>query len=132
MYVRSQDVPLDPGTISLSELHFLVGERDPLILDIGANIGQTTEAFLREMPNSRIFCFEPEPRAIRKFKSRISSPNVALFECAVGNENGVVTFHQSSGEGNEKDWDQSGSIRKPKLHSVTWPMIKFESEIQVP
>ena len=132
MYIRSQDVPLEPTAISLPELQLLFGKRGPLILEVGANSGQTTEAFLRGMPNSRIFCFEPEPRAIRKFKSRISSPNVALFECAVGNQNGVVTFHQSSGEGNEKDWDESGSIRKPKLHSVTWPMIKFESEIQVP
>jgi len=133
MYVRSQDVPLEQHLISLSELQVLIGKDDPLVLEVGANIGQTTEAFLLAMPNPRIFCFEPEPRAIRKFKNRISSPNVSLFECAVGNQNGHVTFHQSSGElENEKDWDQSGSIRKPKLHSKTWPSVKFESEIQVP
>jgi FkbM family methyltransferase len=88
--------------------------------------------FLREMPKSRIFCFEPEPRAIRKFKKRISSANVTLFECAVGDQNGVVTFNQSDGEGASKDWDQSGSIRKPKLHLETWPMVKFEKQIEVP
>jgi 2-O-methyltransferase len=132
MYVRSQDVPLERRTISPSELQLLIGKSDPLILEVGANIGQATEAFLLEMPNSRIFCFEPEPRAIRKFKNRISHPNVSLFECAVGNQNGLVTFHQSSGDGNETNWDQSGSILKPKLHSKTWPSIKFESEIQVP
>ncbi len=95
-------------------------------------LGQTTESFLLEMPNCKIFCFEPEPRAIRKLKNRISNANVTLFECAVGNQNGVVNFYQSSGEGEEKDWDQSGSIRKPKRHSETWPSIKFESQIQVP
>jgi FkbM family methyltransferase len=52
----------------------------------------------------RIFCFEPEPRALKKFKEKISSPNVTLFECAVGDQNGVVTFNQSDGEGAAKDW----------------------------
>ena len=109
MYIRSQDVPVEPGTISVSELRLLIGKHDPLILEVGANIGQTTNDLL-EMPNED-FCFEPEPRAIRKLKNRISNANVTLFECAVGNQNGVVSFYQSSGEGEEKDWDQSGSIR---------------------
>src|SRR6185369_8543320 len=76
--------------------------------------------------------FEPDPRAISKFKNRISNPNVTLFECAVGNENGIVNFNQSSGEGEAQDWNQSGSIRKPKLHLEIWPWVKFESQIQVP
>jgi FkbM family methyltransferase len=132
LYLRSNDIPLEGGTIKVSELKNLVGKSDPTILEIGANIGQTTEEFLLEMPNANIFCFEPDPRAIRKFRSRISNPNVTLFECAVGDQNGFVSFNQSSGEGEWKDWDQSGSIRKPKLHLETWPRVKFESQIQVP
>ena len=61
MYVRSQDVPLEPGAIKISELSILIGGRDPLILEIGANNGHTTQQFLQEMPNSKIFCFEPDP-----------------------------------------------------------------------
>ena len=132
MYMRSREVPLEAGTIKVSELRTLIGKHDPLILEVGANVGQTTEEFLLEMPNSKIFCFEPDPRAISKFKNRISNPNVTLFECAVGNENGIVNFNQSSGEGEAKDWNQSGSIRKPKLHLEIWPWVKFESQIQVP
>jgi len=132
MHLLSQHVPMEHGHLTVAELKPLIGRDDPTILEIGANVGQTTEDMLREMPRSRIYCFEPEPRAIKKFKERISSPNVSLFECAVGDRNGVVTFNQSTGEGAAKDWDQSGSIRKPKLHLQTWPTVKFETQIQVP
>jgi FkbM family methyltransferase len=132
MHLLSQHVPMEHGHLTVAELKPLIGRDDPTILEIGANVGQTTEDMLREMPRSRIYCFEPEPRAIKKFKERISSPNVSLFECAVGDRNGVVTFNQSTGEGAAKDWDQSGSIRKPKLHLQTWPTVKFETQIEVP
>jgi len=132
MHVRSQDVPLEPGAIKISELSILIGRRDPLILEVGANNGHTTEQFLQEMPNSKIFCFEPDPRAIRKFRKRISNPSVTLFECAVGNQNGIVNFNQSSGGEEADGWDQSGSIRRPKRHLETWPWVKFESQIKVP
>jgi 2-O-methyltransferase len=132
MYLRSEHIALEQNPLSVPQLKPLIGKEDPTILEIGANVGQTTQEFLREMPRSIIFCFEPEPRAIRKFRQRISSPNVTLFECAVGDQNGVVTFNQSDGEGAAKDWDQSGSIRKPKRHLDIWPMVKFETQIEVP
>ena len=31
-----------------------------------------------------------------------------------------------------KDWDYSGSIRKPKLHVQAYPWVKFERTITVP
>jgi 2-O-methyltransferase len=132
MYLRSQHIPLERNPLSVPELKPLIGKDDPIIIEVGANVGQTTEQFLREMPKARIFCFEPEPRAIRKFKERISSADVTLFECAVGDQNGVVTFNQSTGDGAAKDWDQSGSIRRPKLHLQTWPTVRFETQIEVP
>jgi len=132
MHLRSHQIPLQQGHLSVFELKTLVGKDDDVILEVGANVGQTTEEFLRQMPNSTIYCFEPEPRAIRKFRSRISVPNVTLYETAVGDKNGVVTFNQSTGEGAAQDWDQSGSIRKPKRHLEVWPTVKFETQIEVP
>jgi len=132
MKSAASSVTVEHGNIDIGTLKQFIGKIDPVIIEVGANIGQTTEKFLREMPLARIYCFEPEPRAIKRFKDRIRSPNVKLYECAVGNRNGVVVFNQSSGEGAEKDWDQSGSIRKPKLHTTTWPLIKFETRIEVP
>lgn len=131
-FIKPQDVPLESGDITVFELKPLIGKSEPVILEIGANVGQTTEEFLRQMPGAKIFSFEPDPRAIKKFKGRISNPNVQLFECAVGNQNGSITFNQSSGDERARDWDQSGSIRKPKMHLETWPWVKFETQIEVP
>lgn len=117
----------------------------PVILDIGANDGETTADFLRQFPGARIAAFEPDPRAIRKFKARNSDPRVHLYETAIGASDGVAYFHVSSGippwaTTNPKieerhypeGWDQSGSLRAPKNHGRFWPWVKFESKIIVP
>jgi hypothetical protein len=48
------------------------------------------------MPSATIFAFEPDPRAIAKFRDAIVNPNVHLYECAIGAVNGRIGFHQSS------------------------------------
>ncbi len=115
--------------------HLIGGGPDPsLILEVGANSGQTTVEFIQCMPEARIICFEPDPRAIQKFKSHIHSPYVSLVEIAIGADNGTVMFHQSSGAEHidPQGWDHSGSIRKPKSHLEVWPWVKFERQIPVP
>lgn len=133
MNIKTGNVFLELRALEKSAFKQLIGKADPVIVEIGANDGHTTAEFLNELPTARIYCFEPEPRAIAKFKSRIRQPNVKLFECAVGKENGFVTFNQSSGgQDGATDWDQSGSIRKPKSHTKEVPWVKFETQIEVP
>lgn len=123
-------------SLSVQEVGHLVGQHSDtsLVLEVGANSGQTTAEFIRHMPHSRIICFEPDPRAIHKFKSHIHSPQVQLEEIAIGADNGTVLFHQSSGAEHidPQGWDHSGSIRKPKTHLDVWPWVKFERQIAVP
>jgi len=57
---------------------------------------------------------------------------VHLIESAVGNQNGTIVFHQSSGVDEYADWNQSGSIRKPKDHTKIWPKVTFDQSIEVP
>lgn len=116
----------------------------PVILDIGANDGETTADFLRQFPGARIAAFEPDPRAIRKFKARINDSRVRLYETAIGAVDGRAEFHVSSGvppwaTTNPKieerhypeGWDQSGSLRAPKNHGQFWPWVKFENTITI-
>jgi FkbM family methyltransferase len=128
--------PITPGVLTAPEIRQLVGKDDPVIIEVGANCGQTTLDLLKAMPGARIFAFEPEPRAIAKFREAISSPNVHLFECAIGALNGTAIFHQSSGAEHLPDyregWDQSGSIKRPNNHPKVWPWVKFEKQITVP
>jgi 2-O-methyltransferase len=122
----------ESGGLTASEIRTLLGRDDPVVLEIGANVGDTTLEILRVMPNAKIFAFEPDPRAIEIFKASVSSENVHLIECAVGDRNGTTSFHQSTGKGRFKDWNASGSIRKPKTHLEIWPEVKFETDITVP
>jgi 2-O-methyltransferase len=115
----------------------------PLILDIGANNGATTAQFLHAFPKSTIFAFEPDVRAIRKFKNRIKDdPRVQLFEIAIGSHDHEAEFYVSSGTPPNaspqviaeyvEGFDQSGSLRAPKSHKQVWPWVKFESKVKVP
>lgn len=122
----------ESGSLTPQEIHQLVGRDNPTILEIGANIGQTTIEFLKAMPQAKIYSFEPDPRAITQFKRNINNPNVCLVESAIGAVNGKTQFYQSNGDGNFKDWNQSGSIRRPKTHIQEWPWVKFDSVIEVP
>jgi len=119
----------------LTALHMyhLIGKHSPTILEIGANCGQSTLTFMEQMPSANVYCFEPDPRAIAKFKAMIHYPNVHLIEAAVGANSGHVMFNQSSGAEHidPAGWDHSGSIRKPKTHLEVWPWVKFESQIAV-
>jgi FkbM family methyltransferase len=136
MMTEALRFPITPGALAAAEIRQLVGKDDPIIVEVGANCGQTTADLLKAMPGATIFAFEPEPRAIAKFRDAVTSPNVHLYECAIGAVNGTISFHQSSGaehlEGYREGWDQSGSIRRPNSHLKVWPWVKFEKQISVP
>lgn len=130
------DLPILSGALPPDEIRSLVRNEHPVLLDIGANCGQTTAAMLRSMPGATIHAFEPDPRAIAKFKRNIQPhPSVHLYECALGAVNGTTVFYQSSGAEHHPDypegWDQSGSIRPPHTHLRVWPWVQFKQQIQV-
>lgn len=120
--------------LRIEKIKGLIKSENPVILEIGANCGQTTIELLNVFPKAKIYCFEPDPRAISKFRQSIKAPNVQLIEAAIGANSGYVMFHQSSGAEwiDPAGWDHSGSIRKPKTHLEVWPWVKFEKTIPVP
>ncbi|MCE9619954.1 MAG: FkbM family methyltransferase [Planctomycetes bacterium] len=137
--------PLPPITdpeITPLYLHNLLGATARVVLEIGAHHGWNTAGFLKIFPHASIYAFEPEPRAIKKFKANVSSPRIKLFETAIGAEDGQAQFHASSGappydtpdiaEDYPDGYDQSGSLRLPKAHKEIWPWVKFEKTITVP
>lgn len=117
-----------------------VNKINPVILDIGANDGLDSVSFSRIFPNSIIHCFEPDPRAIKRF-SKLSSiyKNINLHQIAIGGINGSVLFHQSDGfpvdqeasQMRPEGWDLSGSIKKPTGHIEANPWCTFEKSINV-
>jgi FkbM family methyltransferase len=65
-----------------------------LIVDIGANRGQSIEAFRRLAPASHIVAFEPEPRCAARLESRYRrNPAITSYGYALGAASGVLTFY---------------------------------------
>jgi FkbM family methyltransferase len=125
------------GLTTTSPIHQQIAELikrpKPTILEIGCNDGSDTLALLRMMPQAKIYCFEPDPRAISRFKRNLGSSldKVSLFEIAVSDRRGQIDFHSSSGGDLPNGWDQSGSIRYPKNHLREYPWVTFEKTISV-
>ncbi len=121
----------------------LVGD-SPTILEIGCNDGTDTNRFLKAMPGATIYCFEPDPRAIARFRETVSDDRVTLIKAAVADFDGPATFHGSSGRPPESrrsinhycrldEWDLSGSLCKPTghLNYSDWVTFPKDREYQV-
>jgi FkbM family methyltransferase len=64
-----------------------------LIVDVGANRGQSIAAFRRLAPRSPIVAFEPEPKSVARLRARYRhDPPVTIHGCALGECEGTVTF----------------------------------------
>lgn len=67
-----------------------------LIIDVGANIGQSISFFRSNFPNSLIYSFEPTPHIFKKLEKKINCyKSVHLFELALGDENTIKKFNIS-------------------------------------
>jgi FkbM family methyltransferase len=133
--------PIDFDNITADLVRSCVGKSDPTILDVGCNDGQTTRWFLDMFENPTIYCFEPDPRAIARFKQKVGDrPNVTLIELAISDREGSLDFYQSGGKLDDpylakampEGWDLSGSIKRPYRHLSKHPLVTFEHKIQVP
>ena len=132
--------PLPPmrfDVISEAALRELVGRPDPMILDIGCNDGEHTKWFLDLCPKAKVHAFEPDPRPRQRFKRLIKDRRARLWDVALGATDGEAEFHASTGDfmppikPGKGDWDQSGSLRKPRKHLDVFPGVRFERTIKV-
>jgi FkbM family methyltransferase len=138
-YFLRREPEISYSEISRKLIQECVSKPNPTILEIGCNDGRHTLWILEMFENPTIFCFEPDPRAIARFRKNVGyHPKISLFEIALSDTNGETTFYQSGGQRNEQQteempggWDLSGSIRKPKDHLIVYPWVIFDKTITV-
>jgi FkbM family methyltransferase len=128
---------IEKGGISVKLLQQLAPDSG-LVLEVGANSGQDTVLLLDAFPVAEIWCFEPEPRALKSWQKNVKDPRAKLFPIAVADFSGTVSFHQSDGVPPDvasdlfpDGWDLSGSIMRPKNHTQVHPWSSFENTISV-
>lgn len=72
----------------------LINKSSPIIFDVGANVGQTTERYLHYYPNARIHAFEPYNEVADKFSLHFKqNSNVVLNRLALTDKEGESTFY---------------------------------------
>ena len=88
--VRLRDVR-EPAT----DIRRFLKKRDLMIFDVGANEGQTANAFHRDFPEATLHSFEPSPGTFQILKKNTSHlSQVTCWNVALGNEQGSSLFFE--------------------------------------
>lgn len=128
----------------LAELEVLQSLLKPncQILDAGANIGSYAVAMAVSEPTSTIYAFEPDPLnfSILNMNVRLNNvTNVHTFNCALGKEDGFLTFycspvnfgdHRSSKPGEMENLRESDFQALPKRIPVNNPVNALKAAFQ--
>ena len=85
-------------------LQFLIPDRNPIILDVGANVGGTIQEFKGFWPEAIIHAFEPQEECwsdLESVKSAFPSGDIVINRTAVGNvfSEGLVFFTHDMSKG---------------------------------
>jgi len=69
---------------------------DPVIIDVGANNGQTIRFFLRLFPNAIIYSFEPNPRLYENLVIEFEgNHNIHIFNKGISDFNGKLILNET-------------------------------------
>jgi FkbM family methyltransferase len=76
---------------------YLNNKTNPVIFDIGANIGSLTSWFCQIFPNGKIYCFEPQRQVFQMLCGNIAInnwENCYTYNMALGNKNAVIKVNE--------------------------------------
>lgn len=74
----------------------LGGNVKPLVIDVGANTGQTIARLLEIVPQAIIHSFEPSPSVFAELTARYGGySNVKLWNCGCGSKTGSFVLHEN-------------------------------------
>ena len=99
----------------------LFSRPNPVIVDVGANIGQFTNAVKLFYPDARVIAFEPDPEVFADLETNTAGlSNVTLHNEALGSEAGMLLFHRRVLSGMSSFLELSGA-RIPRHRSLRDP-----------
>ena len=85
----------------LSHLYkILIPNKNPIIFDVGANLGQSILLFKNHFPSSQIYSFEPIPECYKKIYDEYkNNDDVKIFNQAIAEKEGKKIFNVYSKSG---------------------------------
>jgi len=100
----------------------LINHNNPVILDVGANIGQSIDFFLKHYPKAEIYSFEPTQSLVIHLKNKYHSyTNVHINNIALSDTVGDAVLFVS-------EYSPTNSLYKPDVQVYK----KFGSPLSVP
>jgi FkbM family methyltransferase len=105
----------------------------PIVLDIGANAGDFSEAIVSNQPEARVFAFEPHPKTFARLLGR-SLPRVECINSAVGSSVGVISLYDTSLSGGSEHASTIAGVLDGVHHqpveSEQVPLITIDAFLQ--
>ena len=85
------------GDDPIKDIKKLITTRQPLVFDVGANLGQSVEWFRRHVPKSDIHSFEPSPSCFNLLQENTARyAGVHVWNFAFGSVPGEMSFAENS------------------------------------
>lgn len=100
--------------------------RNPIVFDIGANVGEYSKTLLKLNNSSVIYAFEPHPNTFQKLSLSIDSSQVKLFNVAVGKEVGKMKLYDYK----DSDGSVFASVYKDVIEVLhDWKSVSYDINV---
>jgi FkbM family methyltransferase len=84
------------GVSPVADVKRYITKADPIIVDVGANVGQTVFRYMDAYPNATIHSFEASPSTFESLKKNTSGlENVLIWNCGLGSTEGAMTLNEN-------------------------------------
>jgi FkbM family methyltransferase len=77
-------------------IKFFVTKNNPIIFDVGANVGTSVDRFKKIFPSPEFYCFEPSKNEFEILKKNYNYKEIKLFNFALGDINESKIFNVNS------------------------------------
>jgi FkbM family methyltransferase len=84
------------GVSPVADVKRFITNPNPLIIDVGANVGQTVFRYKDAYPDATIHSFEASPDTFRTLQGNVDGlENVYVWNCGLGANEGSMTFQEN-------------------------------------
>lgn len=100
---------------------------EPVVFDVGANVGDYAREVVARVPQARLFCFEPQPDALAELTQWAMNKRAAIVPVALSDEAGPMTLRATDTRccylaGLYRDHDAPSGLavdREVRVHAAT-------------